>query len=145
MIQCVSKPNKHAEKLMSNILSIAVSGLNDAATRIANAASNIVNASSTSKLPASGQGYNGFTPQDVVSLSSGTGVTSTLQPRTPAYNTISDATSPNANAQGLVASPNVDLNSELIASKDAQVQYGADAKLIKIVNEMDKSLLDAIS
>ncbi len=32
---------------MSSILSIAISGLNNATTRIANAASNIVNASST--------------------------------------------------------------------------------------------------
>ena len=133
---------------MSNVFSTAVSGLNDAFTRVANAASNIVNASSTSKLPSSSSApYSGFTPQDVITLSSGNGngVTSVLQPRNPAYVAASDPTSPNANASGLVAAPNVDLNAELISSKEAQVSYGADAKVIKVASEMEKSLLDAIS
>jgi len=136
---------------MSNILSIAISGLSDATLRVANAASNIVNASSTGKLPAApSDSYNGFQPQDVVTLSvagggNGLGVTSKLTPRNPAYVAEPDPTSANANADGLVAAPNVDLNVELIASKEAQVSYAADAKLVKISQEMDKSLLDAIS
>ena len=131
---------------MSNILSIAVSGLNDAVTRIANATSNIVNASSTSRLPGSGGAYTGFMPQDVVSVSNPNGgVSQTLQPRNPAYVTAPDPSSPFANADGAVATPNVDLNAELISSKEAQVSYSADAKLIKITEEMDKSLLDAVS
>ena len=136
---------------MSSILSITISGLNDAVTRLANAASNIVNVSSTGKLPtSSGAAYTGFQPQDVVTISNagggnGLGVTSALQPRSPAYTTASDPTSPNANAQGLVAAPNVDLNAELIASKEAQVSYSANAKVIKITEKMQKSLLDAVS
>jgi flagellar basal-body rod protein FlgC len=135
---------------MSSILSIAVSGLNDAATRLANAASNIVNVSSTGKLPSNGGGYTGFQPQDVVTLSvaggaSGQGVTSALQPRNPAYTVAPDPTSPDANAEGLVGAPNVDLNAELIASKEAQVSYGANAKVIKITEEMQQSLLNAVS
>jgi flagellar basal-body rod protein FlgC len=132
---------------MPSILNIAVSGLNDAVLRVANAASNIVNSSSTAKLPASADApYTGFQPQDVVTLSDPNGgVTSTLAPRNPGYVTASDPSSVNANAQGLVAAPNIDLNSELIASKEAQVSYSADAKLIKVSEEMDQSLLDAIS
>ena len=132
---------------MSSILNTALSGLNDAVTRLANATSNIVNASSTSKLPASpNDPYTGFTPQDVISLSDGVGgVTSGLQPRNPAFVAVPDATSKNADAQGLVATPNVDLNSELIGSKEAQVSYGANAKLIKVAEEMEKTLLDAVS
>lgn len=131
---------------MNSILSIAVSGLNDAAARIANAASNIVNASSTSPLPSSGGTYSGFEPQDIVSISNGIGgVTPAAVPRNPAYVTATDPSSPNANAQGAVAEPNVDLNAELISSKEAQVSYGADATVIKIDEKMQKSLLDAIS
>ena len=131
---------------MQSILSIAVSGLNNAVARIANAASNIVNASSTSPLPSAGQNYTGFNPQDVVSISNPNGgVSSALAPRNPAYVTTSNPGSPNANAQGLVAAPNVDLNSELIASKEAEVSYSADAKLIKVSQQMEQSLLDAVS
>lgn len=131
---------------MQSILSIAVSGLNNAVARLANAASNIVNASSTSPLPSAGQNYSGFDPQDVVSISNPNGgVSSALVPRNPSFVTTSDPTSPFANTQGLVASPNVDLNTELIASKEAQVSYSADAKLIKVSQEMEQSLLDAVS
>jgi flagellar basal-body rod protein FlgC len=77
--------------------------------------------------------------------SNGEGVTSALQPRNPAYTVASDPTSPDANEDGLVAAPNVDLNAELIASKEAQVSYGANAKVIKITEEMQQSLLDAVS
>jgi len=135
---------------MSNILNIAVTGLNDAITRIANATSNIVNASSTGKLPSGASPYTGFHPQDVVTLSiagggGGLGVTDIKQPRNPAFVTAFDPTSKDANADGLIGAPNVDLNAELIASKEAQVSYSAGAKLIKVAQEMDKTLLDALS
>jgi flagellar basal-body rod protein FlgC len=136
---------------MSSIFNIAVSGLNDAVTRIANAASNIVNASSTSALPQnSTEPYNGFLPQDIVSLSNAAGgnnfgVTDTSVPRNPAYVVTPDPSSPDANANGLVASPNVDLNAELIASKEASISYGANADVIKVAEKMQKSLLDALS
>jgi flagellar basal-body rod protein FlgC len=135
---------------MSNILNIAVSGLNDAITRIANAASNIVNASSTAPLPSPGQAYTGYVPQDVVSISQAAGganlgVTDTTEARNPAYTPAYAPNSPNANASGLVATPNVDLNAELIASKEASVIYGANADVIKVANETEKSLLDALS
>jgi len=82
----------------------------------------------------------------VVSLSNAAGgVSSTLRPRNPAFTPAPDPTSPDANADGLVAEPNVDLNAELIASKEAEVSYGADAAVIKTYNKMQKSLLDALS
>jgi flagellar basal-body rod protein FlgC len=137
---------------MSSILSIAVSGLNDAIARVANAANNIVNSSSIGALPTATSGYTGFNPQDVVSISvagpqgqGGLGVTDTTAPRNPEYTTESDPQSPDANAEGLVGAPNVDLNSELIASKEAQITYGANAKVIKVYDEMEQSLLDALS
>lgn len=133
---------------MSSILSIAISGLNDAKTRIANAASNIVNASSTSSLPKNqGDAFTGFVPQDIVTLSNSVGgnnlgVSSSLQPRDPAYSPAYDPNSPQANAQGLVATPNVDLNAELVSSSVAKVEYGANAAIIKVANELEKALLD---
>jgi flagellar basal body rod protein FlgC len=136
---------------MTSILNIAVSGLNDAVTRIANATTNIVNASSTSKNPGPGQSYTGFQPQDVVTISTAAGgnaegVTSALVPRSPAYTVQpADAYTSYETGQNTVAAPNVDLNSELIASKEAEISYGANAKVIKITEEMQQSLLDAVS
>ncbi len=135
---------------MSGIISIAMSGLNDASLRAANAASNIANASSTSPLPAAGGTYGGFQPQDVVSLSAsggaaGSGVSSTLQPRAPSYVATAGSTSPDANTNGLVATPNVDLGQELIALQTAQLSYRADATLIKTSDKMQKNLLNAVS
>ncbi len=44
----------------------------------------------------------------------------------------------------LVAAPNVDLNSELIASKEASISYSASAALIKVDEKLQKSLIDAL-
>jgi flagellar basal-body rod protein FlgC len=131
---------------MTSVLNIAISGLNAAVSRVANAASNIVNASSTATFPKNASSYTGFTPQDVISLSdqANLGVTTTAVPRTPAYVPVSDPLSPQANSDGLVASPNVDLAGEIISSNVASVNYGANAAVIKIANKMEKSLLDVI-
>ncbi|MGE3623946.1 MAG: flagellar basal body rod protein FlgC [Bdellovibrionales bacterium] len=136
---------------MSGILNIAISGLNDATLRVANATRNIVNASSTGKLPTNpGDAATSYLPRDVVTLSvdsdnNNLGVTSVTRPRDPSYVTAYDPSSPDANAQGLVAAPNVDLNAELIAAKEGQISYAVNAKVIKIASEMEKSLLDALS
>lgn len=136
---------------MSSVLNIAITGLNDAATRVANAASNIVNASSISALPKnSSDPYTGFTPQDVVTLSDSVsgnslGVTTTTQPRSNPYVVAYDPNAPQANAQGLVATPNVDLTSEILSANFAQVNYAADAKVIKTEEKTQQALLNIIS
>ena len=135
---------------MSAISSIALSGLNSATLRVSNAASNIANATSSSALPASGGTYTGFQPQDVVSISSGSGgagsgVASTLQARTPSYVAAADPSSPNANSDGIVAAPNVDPGAELISASTAQFAYNANAAVIKTADQMQKSLLNIIS
>ncbi len=133
---------------MPGILQVAVSGLNNAAARVANAANNIANASSAGKLPAAGEAYKGFTPTDVVSLSNavsgGTslGVVTQTQPRAPAYNPAFDPSSPSANADGFIAAPNVDLAAESVSIVAARANYAANAAVVKTVKELDKALLD---
>jgi flagellar basal-body rod protein FlgC len=135
---------------MSSAINIAVTGLNDAAERVANAASSIVNASSTSPLPHAGQPYSGFVPQDVVTLSDSVsgnnlGVTTTTQPTANPYIVAYDPNSSQANAQGLVAAPNIDLTSEIVNANVASVNYAADATVIKIAEKTQKSLLDIVT
>lgn len=135
---------------MSGIVSIGLSGLNDASLRAANAASNIANAFSSSPLPAPGGTYNGFQPQDVVSLSAagggaGPGVASTPQPRTPSDLVAASPTSSNSSANGLVAMPNVYPGTEMNALATAQFSYAANATLVKTGDRMQKNLLDTLS
>lgn len=109
---------------MSEALSIAVSGMKDAATRVLNSASNIVNVSSTTV-----DGKN-FTPSTVVSESvsvdgNNLGVTSKIVP----------------GAEGT----EVDLATEIVNVKVASILYSADAAVIKTVDEMEKKLLDTLA
>lgn len=67
-----------------------------------------------------------------------------LQAYEPAYYAASDPFSPYANADGLVATPNVDLANELVQIKMAEVAYKANASIIKTSKEMDDYLLDAL-
>jgi len=133
---------------MSDILSIAVSGLNAASARIANATSNIVNSSSDSKYPTTPAQYTGFVPQDIISTTVNTsgggslGTSVQSAPRNPAYNSAVDPTSANANAQGLVAVPNVDIASELVGIAASTTSYDASAKVIGVTQKIDQALLD---
>jgi flagellar basal-body rod protein FlgC len=136
---------------MTEALKIAVSGLNDAVLRVVNVASNVVNALSTGRLPEkSAEKATSYQPQDVVTLSDSVGdnamgVHSTLKPREPAYVTASDPKSPHANAAGLVAAPNVDLASEMIQLKMAEIAYKANAAVIRAERKNDKELLDTLA
>lgn len=135
---------------MSTVFSVAVSGMNAAIDRILNAANNIVNVSSTGKLPAApGEKATSFEPQDVVTLSNNSedlklGVRTQLVPRDPAYTTAYDPASPDTNANGLIAAPNVDLASEIVDMMMAKNAYEASAKIISVQKGMDQTLLDAL-
>lgn len=136
---------------MADTLKTAVSGLNDAVLRVANAVNNLVNARTTGRLPAEpGEKPTSFLPRDVVTLSSaaagqGLGVTSSLREREPAYFPARDPSSPDANAEGLVAAPNVDIASELLTVLQARVTYRASAAVIKTTFDNDRKLLDTLS
>jgi len=135
---------------MSDILNIAVSGLNAAGARISNAASNIVNASSESSYPATPAQYTGFVPQDIVSVTQdaggqSTGVSVNSVARNPAYVAAFDPTSKSANANGVVAAPNVDIATELVSTIPASTTYGASAKVISVAQKLEKSLLDIVT
>jgi flagellar hook protein FlgE len=94
---------------MSGILSIAVSGLNAAATRVANATKNIVNAASTN-----------FIPQDIISLSNSAGsnnlgVTTRSVPRSVASVAATTTTTPITTVTSPIATTRVDLAANLPA------------------------------
>lgn len=105
---------------MSDIMGIALSGLRNASLRAQNAASNIVNASSTT---ADGKKYSGT---DVISSASKDGgVTSTVVARP--------------------AGSEIDMASEMVSIDVAAISYKFDAKLVKTASDMQKKIIDSIS
>lgn len=135
---------------MSNVFSIAISGMTAAATRVSNAVSNIVNVSSTGKLPQTPDGKaTSYQPTDVISLSNSVGdnnlgVRAEVVPREPSYRPAYSPRSPDANERGLIAEPNVDLAAEIVDTMMAELAYKANIKVIEAEKRNEESLLDVL-
>jgi flagellar basal-body rod protein FlgC len=128
---------------MSAIGSIAISGLNAAATRLGVAANNLVNARSSAFATATGEVQGAvYQPQQVAqsALSTG-GVAVTVVPVTPASFIGADANSPT----GFSAYPNVDVGAELVNVALAASSYKAAAQLLSVEAEISDSLFDILS
>lgn len=88
----------------------------------------------------------GYRPLRVVqeSLADG-GVQATYGQISPAHVTRFNPFDPNANEDGLVSMPNVDIADEMINLGVAQRAYEASLKVIETEEEMSGSLLDALN
>ncbi len=118
---------------MGNAMSIAASGMQAASARLEAAASNIVNMDS-----------GGYQPVSVAqSPAPDGGVTTSLQPVTPASLLAYDPASPYANVQGMVAQPNMDLATEIMNLKVASHDFRASIQAYKAASQMFNTLLKA--
>lgn len=125
---------------MVDAINIAVSGLNANAERVRVAANNIANAGTTGSVD--GTGKQPYTPQDIVATSvQGGGVATAAVDRQPAYSPAYDPSSPDANAEGMIGVPNVDLTTEIVTAKMAELAYKASAKVIKTAENMQDTLI----
>jgi flagellar basal-body rod protein FlgC len=129
---------------MSSVLSIAISGMQAAATRLDVSARNVANAQSAGALPDAQGNYSAdapraYTPQrvDQVDLSGG-GTQAVVSNVTPSYVPTYDPGAPYANADGQVAASNVDLTEEAVA----RYTFAANARVVTAYDQMAKSLLD---
>ncbi len=125
---------------MSDSYSIALSGMNANAARMAAAASNIANMRTSGSADAPQTAYQAV--DTVFSTSEGGGVSADVVSRDPATVTTFSPSDPQANAEGLVAMPNVDLNQEMVESMMAVTGYKANAEALKTLSVMDRALLD---
>lgn len=131
---------------MLSAISIGLSGMRAAETRLDATASNIANASSTGQVPGPGATRPAFAPVRVeLSEAAGGGVSARPVRDTSGYSLLSDPSSPDANASGLVASPNVDLVSEAVDLITAKVQYEASARIIRTAEDLQKTALDTLA
>ncbi len=131
---------------LSSMSSISASGLKAAATRLEASASNIANALSSGPLPDSSGATSAYMPVTVKQSDvRGGGVTARIvnaaNPHVPSY----DPSSPDADADGMVASPNVDMATELVNVMTARMSYEASVKTMKVANDMMKTTLDTFS
>lgn len=133
---------------MNSIATIALSGMNAAVRRLEVSASNVANSASTGALPnadgkvpaGSQQAYAPLTVVQTATAGGGTQTTvATVRPPTVA---VADPQAPFANADGLVAAPNVDLSAELAGQMVARYSFAANATMLKASDRVMKALLD---
>ncbi|WP_370675794.1 flagellar basal body rod protein FlgC [Pleomorphomonas sp. PLEO] len=131
---------------LSSVSSISLSGMQAATTRLEASASNIANASSSGSLPDASGATTAYAPVTVTQSDvRGGGVSARITNAADPYVTSYDASSPDANTDGQVAMPNVDMASELVNVMTARISYEASAKTMKASNDMMKTTLDAFS
>ena len=129
---------------MSSVLSIAVSGMAAAERRLEVSARNVANVSTTGPLDAAPgdvrAAYAALRADQTETAGGGTVVT--VRRASPATIAVSDPGSPFANADGLVAAPNVDFATEAVEQLVARYSFAVNAAVIRAENKMVKSLFD---
>jgi flagellar basal-body rod protein FlgC len=131
---------------MTDALSVAVSGLAAASTRISGVASNLANADDTSALAPKPDQPPAYQPVDTVQTTTPTGGTvATYRPVTPASVPAYEPDSPLANDQGLVNKPNVDTAGQLVDLITAKAAYEANLKTVQVSENLDRSLLKILA
>ena len=131
---------------MMGAANIAVSGMDASATWMDTIASNVANMNDISALPAGGAPYTGYQPVTVAtSATPSGGVTADVEPTMPAYSAGYDPSAPLANAQGLVAVPNVDLATAVVDQITALQSYKANADAFRAAEDMTKVTLDLMA
>jgi flagellar basal-body rod protein FlgC len=142
-----------------SMLSIATSGLSAASLRLDVAASNIANATTTGPLPsadgssvsANGSSNNQNLPAVYIPLQvnqsaqSDGGTAATVSAVSPGFVAQSDPGASFANAEGLVASPNVDLAGQFVQLLTAKYVFAANAKVVQSYATTSRSLLDILA
>lgn len=140
---------------MISAVAAAVSGLAASEAELDASASNVANAQSAGPLqgpnwgPAVTTGSAAPAPlaqayQPIAAVQSATadgGVAVRFSAVSPAAAPAYDPGAPFANAEGLVAEPNVDLNRETVDQMSALSTFQANLATLKVADEMQKSLL----
>ena len=131
---------------MSNVSSIAVSGMLAAGTRLEIAAANIANAGSSGAIPGSDAPAGSpapATPRRVDTVeTAGGGTKAVINDVNPAYIPAHDPSAPYADSKGDVAQPNIDLGTEIVNVVTARYEFAANALVLKVSDRMMQDLLD---
>src|ERR1700690_2013715 len=125
---------------MADAMTIAASGMKAAFQALASVAANLANANSEGPVPGTpptqavaqtaGGVYQPTT--SVQSTAPGGGVTTSLQPSLPAYNLAYDPQAPYANMQGIIATPSIDMPTQIIDQIEAANSFRANLAVYKV-------------
>lgn len=127
---------------MVDAISISLSGLNAATEKVRVGTNNIANMGSVGTPTSDGGATGAYTPQDVVNVSDPIGgVRANVINRDPATVTAYDPDAPQADGNGYVAVPNIDLATEAVNIKQAETAYRASLSVIKVAGKMQDELL----
>ena len=127
-------------------LSIGVTGMQAAESRLNAASSNIANIRTAGSL--SGTGPAPYHPIDAVSVDIGSGpsgVMTSYQPRNSKPVAVSDPDSGYADANGMVGLPDIDIASEMVSALMARYEFAASAKMVGIASDMQKTATDILA
>jgi flagellar basal-body rod protein FlgC len=132
---------------MNSAMSIALSGMQAATRRLDVAARNIANVQSNGALPGvempdGSAAPQAYAPQRVDQVEVAGGTEARVSAVSPAYVPQRDPDAPYANADGMVAAPNVDLTSEAAQVMVAKYTFAANAMVLRTGVQMVRSLLD---
>jgi flagellar basal-body rod protein FlgC len=136
--------------------SIALSGALAQTQRLSGSASNVANIRSTGALPAAdGSVQPGQRPayqpvatgQTSVTGANGQGQGTRVvsKPVTPAYIPEYQPDSPDANGQGLVAAPNVDITTESVDQVTSLRAFQANLATLRTQDEMERSAINTLA
>jgi len=125
---------------------IAASGMAAAMTSITAAASNVANAQTSGPVPDGARPPESvYQPATVIATSLSDGGVSATVIRAPSYSVSYQPASPYANAQGMVAAPNIDLATQMVNQVTASLAFRANAKVFQIAARNQKSLIDILT
>lgn len=119
--------------------SSALAGLRAAAQRAGIAAQNIANVRTSGTL----QPYSGYVPKTAVQSTDATGLPQVpARPLTTPHIAAYEPGHPDADSDGLVGAPNVDLATNLVELTLAETAYKANAAMLRTLDDMTQTLLD---
>ena len=133
---------------MNSILSIASSGMTAAMRRLEVSASNVANAMSDGPLPSADAATQAsyppaYVPRQVDQVeTAGGGTAAVVSDVSPSFVASYDPSAPYADAQGMVASPNVNFAGEAVQQIISRYTFVMNAAVVRTYEQMMKSLLD---
>jgi len=134
---------------MSIVSSIALSGMSAASLRLQVSANNVANAASSGPLPASTAvaSFSGpYIPERVDQVArAGGGTSASVSAVSPASVPMYDPAAPFADSHGMVASPNVDLTSEIVQQLMARLSFSANAQVVRTDAQMTAAFLNIVA
>ncbi|NBX03557.1 MAG: hypothetical protein EBR02_05795 [Alphaproteobacteria bacterium] len=131
---------------MSSSIDTALSALAAASRRIEVAGNNIANQNSTTTQVDGVTTQKPYLPQDIVQISeAGGGVRTQQRTQTNPTQTLYSPSNPDADENGQVESPNVDVATQLVNARIATYDFKAALKVIQTQHNVEQSLLDILS